>query len=42
MKSYFNKSLLVLVAFVLFLSACSGSRESTHHRGVNNKAYKGY
>ncbi len=41
MKNYFYKLLPLMLAIVVLLAACSGSR-STHHRGVSNKAYKGY
>jgi len=42
MKSYLNKLLPVFVILVLLLSACSGSRQSMHNRGVNNSSYRGY
>ena len=42
MKNYLVKFLPVLVALILLLSACNGSRQSTHNRGVNNTGYKGY
>ena len=42
MKNYLNNLLPVLVVLILLLSACNGSLQSMHHRGVNNSAYKGY
>jgi len=42
MKNSLIKLLPVLIVFLLLLSACSGSRDSMHHRGVNNRAYRGY
>lgn len=41
-KNYLIKLLPVLVVLLFILSACSSSRETTHHRGVNNKAFRGY
>jgi hypothetical protein len=42
MKNHLYSMLLILAVFILLLSACSGSRQSTHHRGVDNSGYKGY
>lgn len=42
MKNSLIKLLPVLIVCILLLSACSSSRETTHHRSVNNKAYRGY
>lgn len=41
MKNNLYKLLSILLVFVLLLSACNGSRQSTH-RGINNSNYKGY
>jgi len=45
MKNHIFKLLLVLVLFVVLLSACNSARYaegSQHHHGVNNKHYRGY
>jgi len=42
MKTNLTKLMAVLVVSLLLLSACNGSRQSTHHRSVNNSGYRGY
>ena len=42
MKNNFYKILVVLVVVTAILSACNGSRQSTHNHGVNNSGFKGY